>query len=263
MPCVFCGYPQVTKGHVLPRWMGKQGISPKEARLLQTDDKGRAIRDKPGALFADNARRVCQDNCNGGWMSRIEDAAKPTLERLIRGYSTSLSPSDQEHVAKWCSLVALMASFLQPEVPIPREHFTWMYQHKTPPNGTTVWLGSQAWRATDSRAIAYHRRALQIPWDGLHHSLAPEPLVIPEDVNCYYVTVSCYSLFQVLAVILPRRKGEVTLTVRRPPSIMPTIQAIWPQPKPLVWPPPVALDRLSLRALAEAHDKFELAAAVV
>jgi len=83
-------------------------------------------------------------------------------------------------------------------------------------------------------------------------------------VNCYYVTVTCYSLvFQVLSVVLPRRRGGVVLTIHRPPTIQASIQRIWPQPKPLVWPPPVTLDRLSIAALAEPHDKFELAAGVI
>lgn len=51
---------------------------------------------------------VCRE-CNGGWMSAIEDAANPIVTAMIEGERVALDTQDQEEVANWLGLKAIIA----------------------------------------------------------------------------------------------------------------------------------------------------------
>ena len=56
---------------------------------------------------------VCPDDCNGAWMSQIENDAKPILLQLMLGQKIELSPADQEAIANWGQLKAICWDALQ------------------------------------------------------------------------------------------------------------------------------------------------------
>ncbi|HXR94829.1 MAG TPA: hypothetical protein VN718_03065 [Rhizomicrobium sp.] len=66
----------------------------------------------PGALRDWQIKCVCGPNCNNGWMrQRIEEPAKPVLEKLMHGDQFRLSAKDQERVAAWAVLKAIIAEY--------------------------------------------------------------------------------------------------------------------------------------------------------
>jgi hypothetical protein len=85
-------------------------------------------------------RRVCA-TCNNGWLSALEDRAKPLLEPLILGPSRTLSAEESEMVALWCVKTALLFQFIHPERrQAPDEHFRFLCDRGVPPPNTFVWL---------------------------------------------------------------------------------------------------------------------------
>ncbi len=68
-----------------------------------TPGTGRLIGSKPSAYLLPE---VCQE-CNNGWMGRLEQAARLLLTGLLDGKSKALSPHDQLTLATWTIKTAL------------------------------------------------------------------------------------------------------------------------------------------------------------
>ena len=80
--CVFCGGTPVTLEHVWPRWVAAILA---DGGPVQVE---RGVDDEPATWqqvsLEVTIRRVCAI-CNNGWLSELEQAAKPRLEPLILG----------------------------------------------------------------------------------------------------------------------------------------------------------------------------------
>ena len=99
MNCVFCQTGRPTKEHVCPQWISRL------IREHRPGDTFTTIRRRPDGndhswtanVIDIQAKIVCRD-CNGGWMSRIDnEQAKPLLSPMIATgrapYLTSLTAS--------------------------------------------------------------------------------------------------------------------------------------------------------------------------
>jgi hypothetical protein len=84
-------------------------------------------------------RRVCA-KCNNGWMSELEERAKPILKPLIRAGSRTLSANDADTVAFWCMKTALLFQLTHPDRrEAPDDHYRWVYEKGTPPPNAFIW----------------------------------------------------------------------------------------------------------------------------
>jgi hypothetical protein len=93
----------MSREHVLPNWMGQHGDGAGDILDQHTQEgHARPVTLYPaGSPFERTTKRVCRD-CNTGWMSALEGAAKPLLERMIFDKrSTPLSLEDQALLARW------------------------------------------------------------------------------------------------------------------------------------------------------------------
>jgi hypothetical protein len=124
--CLFCGRPWGTARrsdeHVLPRWMRKHE---QELRTrphhsysigLDLDADARELVELPSSLVMSKSslltlktRDVCTD-CNNGWMSRLETAARPLILKVAEaarsGRETGISREDARTLALWCQKTA-------------------------------------------------------------------------------------------------------------------------------------------------------------
>ncbi len=124
--CLFCGRPwgeaRRSDEHVLPQWMRKH-----ETDLLKStqtgysagfdlDDQAREFIELPtllttkkSSLLALKTRAVCAD-CNNGWMSRLEEAARPLIRQLAgaaqSGQPLLLTLEETKLLAVWCQKTA-------------------------------------------------------------------------------------------------------------------------------------------------------------
>jgi hypothetical protein len=83
-------------------------------------------------------------SCNNGWMrKRIEDSARPILKKLFRGESLRLCPGDQQRIAAWAVLKAIVAEYDEGDH-ITTHHMQRKYlmRHFLPPKRNwAVWIG--------------------------------------------------------------------------------------------------------------------------
>ncbi len=109
--CIFCNQRKPrAKEDIISAWLSKE-LNPtgKVFTDFFTDIPGQPVTKRTeqfGNLATLKLKRVCVD-CNGGWMSRLEEDTRPLLEPLIRGITTSLTPAMQRQIAAWGQLKCL------------------------------------------------------------------------------------------------------------------------------------------------------------
>lgn len=149
--CVFCNRQgNLTHGHVWPQWVSD--VMPfNDTHHVQI--VGQVDTFKPRMKTPPIERRVRQGHgtsrkprntcnvCNGGWMSKIESAAKPAMSRLMYGEPILLDRIQQLLVATLLCLIAVRNEFspLAAQA-VTADERTWLRTKLTPPWSWQIWL---------------------------------------------------------------------------------------------------------------------------
>ena len=136
--CVFCEEPGSSEEHVFASWIADRLAGYGPFNLKRSTDRSKAGMKTIGVI----SRSACAP-CNHGWMSRIEQAAKPTLTPLMLGQPVRWTrAATQLEVARWTFKTALMfdRSSVPPDVS-PPEHCAHLYREGVPPQCVTIALG--------------------------------------------------------------------------------------------------------------------------
>lgn len=140
--CVFCGGGPMTAEHVWPVWL----LELMEKRLTTTE----VVVTRDGSQMTrpsleTTVKQVCE-SCNTGWMSRLEDAAKPILTPMIMGDGLPLTRTRDEMriLAHWILKTYLMCNFYFPphERFIPRRLYSEFFRRQTPPQECAIWVAA-------------------------------------------------------------------------------------------------------------------------
>lgn len=144
--CIFCGGRPLSKEHVWDNWM-KQYI-PRDlpttetysAIVHQTHKESKAY-SQPGDPHSRRLRVVCEP-CNSGWMSRLQERAKPLLIPLIKGDSTTLDLETQHVVSAWAALAITVAEYHETDkVTITPDDRTHLMETNEAPSNWKIWIG--------------------------------------------------------------------------------------------------------------------------
>jgi hypothetical protein len=160
--CLFCGRPWtpgvVSKSdeHVLGQWIRRlEENHPAEQRSYSTgfeldEDAKELIEAQPqvivrkAALLTLKTREVCED-CNKGWMSDLEEAAKPTILLLARsakaGIAVSLSREAARRLSIWAQKTALTYELTSAGPHVGNVAMGQQLRHGNPLRGSLVWVG--------------------------------------------------------------------------------------------------------------------------
>lgn len=146
--CIFCESAQkLSREHIYADWL-KDYIEKTESHTfhLTTFMGGAPVRGKlyrPGDAHSQRLRVVCS-SCNNGWMSRLQEKAKPLLVPLIKDEWPVLNKDTQATIASWIVMTTMVVEFANPETAaIPQKQRThFMANQKTPPDWS-IWIGRQ------------------------------------------------------------------------------------------------------------------------
>jgi hypothetical protein len=129
--CLFCdanGAGVLTNEHVVPQWLLRHLDLPADDMLFQgvASSATEALVEAPRIHSSFNfvQGQICEE-CNTGWMSRLEGVAKPILVPLIENERViqSLLPEEAEIVGKWAVKTAYMHSWTSPlKRPVQLDH---------------------------------------------------------------------------------------------------------------------------------------------
>src|SRR5262245_18995663 len=107
--CVFCDETRVTREHLLPSWLND--VLSKGRHAQGTHRRGPGIdipitREHSQSVGLNLVAKIVCKNCNEGWMSDVEDDAKPILVSLFKypSLKRAFSVSQQIKIANWAYL---------------------------------------------------------------------------------------------------------------------------------------------------------------
>lgn len=169
--CIFCNATGVTVEHIWPKWL-RRYVPPALKKhtyagiLVDRAGSERIARTWSGDPTSRGIKAVCE-KCNNGWMSQLEERAKPILIRLLSGGTRVLSREDQTILASWSAMHIMVAEHFEPEKSaIPSTDHRYLWQTGLAPDTWKIWIGN-------------YRRG---KWVGywVHHALA-----IDEDYVSY------------------------------------------------------------------------------
>jgi hypothetical protein len=193
-------------------------------------------------------KRVC-GSCNNGWMSELEESARPILSPLIlaRGAPVELALADQLIVSRWAFKTALMADFhsrAATRLFLPSVHAAFFRNRLPPQPNCGIWIA--AYSGSPVRlGIQARGSDMQLHW----HNPAASGVV---HLKAQVMTITIISL--VLQVF--RYDGDVSLikNLHEPRGTC----LIWPpNTHPVKWPPDAVVfddDQLNAVANREGGD---------
>lgn len=226
---MFCGDRASSKEDAWPLWLlrrlnlGGPGRVDAE-RGIQAPRSWRVL--NPGI----KVKFVCT-RCNNGWMSRLENCAKPIIEALLGDTTVAPKPADRSLLAIWAIKNAMVFEALRLDRPwvFTDQERAAVREHLAPPPITSVWIA----KCVESPGAYCSASDLS---GQVEESGAP--------MQAYVTTMVFGPLaIQVLRVALPDTTPAVrriTADVRPGPWAKAAIP-VWPAVGDILWPPEVGL----------------------
>ena len=150
--CIFCGGGPLSKEHIVPNWLGKKHFKSKNTDICFIEsvevsgntksdsfEKKKFVKKRQGNLHSRTIRIVCV-SCNNGWMSSIDEKAKPIINDLFFGLKRMLTSEDQRNLSAWISLKTIINEYSSVKYPlsiddvvtIPQSERTFLMENKVP-----------------------------------------------------------------------------------------------------------------------------------
>jgi hypothetical protein len=226
---VFCGTAgRLTEEHIFGDWLRKLGYD---------GDGVREIGDPPiiqrGGAFSKKLKIACA-SCNNGWMSKLENDAKPLLVALFNagGRSVPLEAAAQRTLARWAFKTAVVGAYADKTQvdPFPQDHRREFYEKDEPPQQVQVRIGAATIPTILSKG-EYVGGYLFEP------SLATVTLG-GESTSFPFYRVQ-FRLLTVAFDIIGWVTADVTLEGGPNKKLRPALLQLWPTQHPTIWWPPV------------------------
>ena len=239
----------MSKEHAWPRWLGA-GMTVEPTQTTRKLGFERSAPDayteaptivttKPGSALTARIREICT-LCNSGWMSQLEQAAMPLLQRLwAPGYPlgvTLFRAEEVRTVAAWAIKTGWVRERVEPgpttPTPAMRARFA---VDRIPPQFSSVWIARHNGR-TNFGAYVTQIEALHREHETL--SGAPSRRVL-----------ICTLTFRGLSILVRTDDGWGV------PQFQPPVDRwtmFWPKSDPVIWPAPAAVSDLDVFSVA-AH----------
>jgi hypothetical protein len=251
---------RLTREDIIPDWLAEvlRDMQPSSSGVLLTRSiahKGKYLgfsQTRRGAANVYKPRVVCKE-CNGRWMSQLENATKPVLTPLVQGQRRGLLPRDQEVIARWLKMKTLFFDLIDPGHRIfTQADFKEFYEERAQQNLSGVW-GSWLARYQPAQMThqALHVRAPIItsrPFDDL-------PAGSPHAVQM--TLVFGHLVLQTVQIAISSRLYPHGYE-RTEPS--PFITRIWPATATVDWPPPNPLTEQQIEPFAAVDTPGSLTA---
>ena len=253
--CIFCGGRGLTKEHIWPRWLHAY-IPPElkeHAVRLEVNWPDRAetsIVKRQGDTQSRTVRRVCV-NCNGGWMSALQERAKPIIVPLLSACRGVLTRKQQTTLAAWAAMTTMTAEQIdERKMTVSQEDREYLMQHGEAPGHWRIWLADYRCERRKSR---YDFRCAPLYLAG--EIVPDQPYAGPATPNTQASTFVLGRLL-VHTFCSTAIRSQVARWRFRSPVCAPAMQQIWRVRTPRIqWPPTVTLDDRGAEHVAEAFYK--------
>ena len=148
--CIFCGHDgKLTSEHIwgdwvtkyVPRTMNKHHFA---NTLIPRPGEPQPpiVRLRAGDPLSSQVPVVCGP-CNSGWMSQIQNQAKPFLIPLFEGKDCALGPEARTAVSAWIAMATMTSEHVSrdtKQIAISQAERDWLMEKRTPPSGWRIWI---------------------------------------------------------------------------------------------------------------------------
>ncbi|MFE5586274.1 hypothetical protein [Kitasatospora sp. NPDC056531] len=239
--CFFCAVEgrTLTEEHVFPNWLRKRGINGVGTREFVSPDGSTRL--QTGGPFNKTAKIVC-GICNNGWMSALENEAKPLLETLFSATDASqvtLDDSAQLCLAKWAFKTAAVLTQVDERAPTK----PWFPQSARREFRKTGQLPSNTFICIGAGSVSNRQLGLQLG-EFQHQPQQVQVRVdgtVTETAPAY---VSRFRLLNVVFEIFGMESATLEITVQPSDDLNRMLLQVWPPKHEKLWWPPVSLDAI-------------------
>jgi hypothetical protein len=149
--CIFCGdLAELTSEHIWGEWIkdyvdlsaNKHGLASVRVRNPGEMDEPTVDRRAGDALMA-QVKVVC-GACNTGFLSQLQDRARPHLIPLFDGERSSLDEAAQAIVSSWVAMATMTGAYsgaALDRMPISQKDRNWLRFTLTTPKHWRIWIG--------------------------------------------------------------------------------------------------------------------------
>ncbi|MGD8174254.1 hypothetical protein ACQEXU_21635 [Vibrio sp. TRT 21S02] len=164
--CIFCGQSGLTKEHFWPDWLGKQLGKNEIAKHIEgsiqatpnLNDAEKKISTRSGPVTTKKFRVVCA-TCNNGWMSVLEEKAKPILQNAIKTCDMKLDKQQLQLFSKWITMKTMLAEHTKLKTnSIPKEDLQRFYEKQTIPEYFKIYVAKH----DTNEVCAYSRTSVRL-----------------------------------------------------------------------------------------------------
>ena len=144
--CIFCQHDdrKITKEHLFPDWLSKMYDDTVTGINEGTNADGSIAYSYTSKIFQQTMNSVCEV-CNNGWMSQIENEAKPILIKMLRNKSFVLDKKSQIKLSTWAMKTILVSNHGNPAPPakqfIPFDHYVKFHERRRVADDNIMLLG--------------------------------------------------------------------------------------------------------------------------
>ena len=230
--CIFCRRRANTKEHVWADWLLKK--IPRRRGIR--GERGKETFYIPGPDAELVVRFVCK-RCNSGWMSDIENDAKPAIAAMVRDISFPLDASQQRTVAMWAVKTAMILDYFSPAGHSP---FYSQDDRNQLMNSSTVPLNTFAWLARYTGPATVLSRGKGLWIGGLPEANGT--------TSGYVCTIAAgFFAVQLLSIRFPPKCDAPIAIERKPGNWKAFTVSIWPVVPLVNWPPAGSFSGLESR----------------
>jgi hypothetical protein len=255
--CIFCGAPGLTKEHMYADWL--KAYIPRTMRehhaqstFVHLDKEDAQLRRRTGDPHTRRIKCVCGP-CNYGWMSDLQQDAKPFLVPMLKGEACRLHRRAQTTVAAWVAMTVMVAENIDREmVAIPQADRTSLRENRTAPRHWRIWLGRHH---REKHALFTHRVLPFVPEEE-YERLGRPTGAHAVGVNTQTSTI-CFGEHLLVHVMSSTVAWSIIRRWKLPMQVSGGMAQIWPARAPIVaWPPGGTLTDTRIKLLAdEFFDK--------
>lgn len=225
--CIFCrAQSKLSKEHLWPDW-ARRTFSEAELKapilhsIHGSDGPPQEIWD--ASTFSSTLKKVCQP-CNNGWMSRLEDEARPHAKPLLMGEPRILDTQAQQALALWGYLKCVLLLSIDDTFARAMPNFY----------GTLYAL-------RDQRLLPPHISVFTARHTGPRRGQYQHRL-LGKDPDRPDLLVQTFTIRQLTVQVVRNYTGHFPVTLERDPRIAGAERLIWPSGDPFRWPPGPGLD---------------------
>lgn len=248
--CVFCGSEErpLTREHVFPAWIGREFFSDGTGTsvLINADGQTRSF---PAQPFTQTLKIAC-NQCNNGWMSRLEVKVRPLLVEMMVGHTVRLRPPQQHILASWAVKTSLVLDHLHPSARVvPDSEYRELYQNKEPNPQHFVWLGVRSVPpGPRGQTVLIVRKQQIVNFQAESDLVNVARTLAAEGRKLYRITFGLGAL--VVAVFSHDFPFDMSVTMPE----RPVIKQIWPVTRRFKWPSTPLVDTIG--GVEGLHESF-------